>query len=496
MESFDFLNPTRQSAKGIIIIFGVDAFNFFKKTAALLFLFVFKYVKNGNFFGLGGFSFMLIFLAVLIALLTLAFFKYKNFLFHVDTNGFHLNKGIFKKETISIPKSKIQNVYIKQNLLQQLINVVSLTIETAGEETSEVEINALDKTMALVLKNELLSSEAKSMVENVNTTERVYYKVSIKKLILEGVSQNHIKSFIILLAFLVGLYSQFKDIVDQMQWNGVFGNWFQLDDKTVFSLMILNSLVFLILIVMSFLISLGKSILVNYNLKVIEQGKTLEISKGLLNKVSLNLIPIRIQSLKITNNRVKRYFGLNTLLVNQAMVDKKQKQSLSIIGLSEPQVNYLTEKIYPTYVNLSEKLKPESYYKRVNAIRGILIALTINLMAIPFFDTRFFLINLLIIPFIYLHTKHTYLKSYYTLNASHLTIGNGFIETNTNILELHKIQSVEWSQSIFQKRKNIASLKVFTASSKLSIPYIDEDRAKAVMDFIIFRVTSSQKNWM
>jgi putative membrane protein len=88
------------------------------------------------------------------------------------------------------------------------------------------------------------------------------------------------------------------------------------------------------------------------------------------------------------------------------------------------------------------------------------------------------------------------LKSYYKIDESFLTTGNGFIESNTNILELHKIQSVEWSQSIFQKRKKIASLKVFTASSRLSIPYIKEDMAKAVMDFIIFRVTSSQKNWM
>lgn len=496
MEKFDFSYPTRQSAKGIIIIFGIDAFNFFKKTIALLFLFVFKYVKNGDFFGLGGYSIMLMFLLLILALLSIAYLKYQNFLFHVNKDGFHLNKGIFKKETINIPKSKIQNVYIKQNILQQLINVVSLTIETAGDDTSEVEINALDKTDALMLKNELLSVETTAKVETVNTTSNVYYKVSIRKLILEGVSQNHIKNLIVLIVFLAGLYSQFNDIINKMEWDDVFGNWFQMDYESFFAFMIFNGFILFVLIVLAFLISLGKSILVNYNLKVVEEGNTIEISKGLLNKISLNLIPIRIQSLKITNNRLKRHFGLNTLLVNQAMVDKKQRQNLSIIGLSEPQVNYLTAKIYPTYVNLSEKLKPENYYKRVNAIRGILIALTINLIAIPFFGTGFFLINLFIVPFIYLHTKHTYLKSYYKIDESFLTTGNGFIESNTNILELHKIQSVEWSQSIFQKRKKIASLKVFTASSRLSIPYINEDMAKAVMDFIIFRVTSSQKNWM
>lgn len=496
MDSFDFFSPTKQSAKGIIIIFGLDAFNFFKRSFALLFLFIYKYFKNGNFFGLGGNSFALIFPGVIILLFLLAYLKYKNFLFHVDNDGFHLNKGIFQKESISIPKSKIQNVYIKQNLLQQLINVVSLTIETAGDDTSEVVITALDRNSALSLKNELLLVNTSTIVENSETASNVYYQVSIKKLILEGVSQNHLKSFIILIFFLAGLYSQFNDIINKMELNDVFGELLQMDEESLLMFMIFNGVILFVLIMMAFMISLGKSVLVNYDLKVVEVGKTLEISKGLLNKISLNLIPIRIQSLKITNNRLKRYFGLNTLFVSQAMVDKKQKQSLSIIGLSEPQVDYLTSKIYSSYHGVSEKLKPENYFKRIYTIRGIIMALIINLIAFPFFDNRLFLINLILIPFIYFFSKHTFLKSYYNIDESYLTIGNGFIETNTNILELHKIQSVEWSQTIFQKRRNIASLKVFTASSRLTIPYINEERAKAVMDFIIFRVTSSQKNWM
>ncbi len=496
MDSLDFNSPTKQSAKGIIIIFGLDAFNFFKKTFALLFIFIYKFFQNGNFFGLGSWGILLIFLGVIIALLFIAYLKYNNFLFHIDNEGFYLNKGILKKETINIPKSKIQNVYIKQNLLQQLINVVSLTIETAGDETSEVEINALDRNAALSLKNQILSVDSSATIETSETAPNVYYQVSIKKLILEGVSQNHLKSLVLLIFFLAGIYSQFNDIINQLELNTLFGDWFQMDEQSFLTFLIFNGVILFVLIVMAFIISLGKSVLVNFDLKVVEVGKTLEISKGLINKISLNLIPIRIQSLKITNNRLKRYFGLNTLFVSQAMADKKQKQSLSIIGLSEQQVHYLTEKIYPSYEGVTEKLKPESYYKRVQTIRGIMIALLINLIAIPFDDNRIFLINVILIPFIYFYVVNTFRKSYYDISESYLTLGSGFIETNKNILELHKIQSVEWSQTIFQKKKNIASLKVFTASSRFKIPYIHENQAKTVMDFMIFRITSSQKNWM
>ncbi|MGJ8592884.1 MAG: PH domain-containing protein [Aquaticitalea sp.] len=453
-------------------------------------------MKTGNFFGFGIYTFVLVVVVFLIGLLSIAYLKYKNFIFHIDKEEFHLNKGILKKEMIRIPKSKIQNVYIKQNVLQQLIDVVSLTIETAGDESSEVEINALDRSNAILLKNELLSVDTQIIEEKNDSYPTVYFAVSIKKLILEGISQNHFKSLILLIFFLSGLYSQFSDIIHNMELDDHFGEWFQMDESSLFYFMILNSVFFLLLMMTAFIISLGKSVIVNYDLKVIELNNTLEISKGLFNKVSLNLIPRRIQSIKITNNRLKRYFGLNTLFVSQAMADKKQKQSLSIIGLGKEQVDYLTTKIYPTYESVSEKLKPESYFKRVKAIRGIVIILILNLIAVSLLDYRLLLVNLILIPIVYVYTNRTFLKSYYQLDDSYLTLGDGFIETNTNILELHKIQSVEWSQSIFQKRRNIASLKIFTASSKLTIPYINEDRAKAVMDFIIFRVTSNQKNWM
>ena len=79
---------------------------------------------------------------VVVFFLVLAILKYRNFIFHITDSEFRLDSGIINKENTVIPKLKIQNVSIKQNVIQQLINVVSLTIETAGDDKSEIEINA------------------------------------------------------------------------------------------------------------------------------------------------------------------------------------------------------------------------------------------------------------------------------------------------------------------------------------------------------------------
>jgi putative membrane protein len=55
---------------------------------------------------------------------------------------------------------------------------------------------------------------------------------------------------------------------------------------------------------------------------------------------------------------------------------------------------------------------------------------------------------------------------------------------------------VSFTQTVFQRRNNIASLLIATASGSVKIPHIKEDQARSVMDFLVYHVEISQKNWM
>ncbi|SDS33318.1 putative membrane protein [Formosa sp. Hel1_31_208] len=498
MEVSDFSQPMRQSSKGIIIIFGFNAFKFFKRFFVIFIAFGLSLTKKKSFANLSPNTILLIIVGIIIILFVVAVLKYLNFKFYLNDDDFHLSRGIMNKDKTVIPKSKIQNVYIKQNLLQQIINVVSVNIETAGDDKSEIEISALDKPTALRLKKQLFNkvdTTSSNQIEYIEQTT-VFFKASMKRLLLEGLSQNHLKSFAIIMSFVFGLYYEFKDYLKDLNLQERIENSVHFDSDTLLSILIANLIIIVIVIFISSLFSVVKTLIVNFGLEVIEHQKTIEINKGLLNKVSLSLTPSRIQNLVITTNRLKQYLGLHTVSVKQAMVNNKQKKSFVIVALEKIQLYHLLDKLLKQYNHALQKNKPEPYYNRISAIEMFLFILVINIPAYVIFGNEKWWINLILFPIAALYIYISFKKAYFTLDDHFVTIGSGVIDTTTNILEIHKIQSVEIKQSIFQKRRNIASVIISTASKDVKIPYIKEELAIQIHNFLLFKVESQQKDWM
>jgi putative membrane protein len=494
MSNFDFSQPSRQSAKGIIVIFGFQLFKFFKSTFLLL-IPVFLRVKNsGSVYGLSTIQVVLIIFGILLIILIVSILKYLNFKFHVSGEGFHLQKGIINKENIIIPRAKIQNVFIKQNLLQQLINVSSLAIETAGDDKAEIEISALPTANALELQKMLVSERQIEYSEEKETI--IYYKASIQKLFLEGITNNHFKSLLVIITFFSGLYYENKAYLQELQFDEKVDGLLQADEQSFSNMIIINMILIIVMLLVVMLFSIGKTFLLNFNLQVTEQNNNLSISKGLLNKMNLNLLPSRIQTLTVTTNKLKQLFQLNTLHIKQAMTSKDQKENLSVVGLNSLQVDYLISHLYRDFETPETKLKPEFYYKRLAIIRSVVILLLLNIVFLILSDANFYLLNLIAFPYAYFYVKHTYLKAFYSVEERHVTVESGFIDSKKHILEVHKIQSVSFTQTVFQKRHQAASLLIATASGRVKIPHINEVYAKSVMDFLLYQVEISQKNWM
>jgi putative membrane protein len=363
MSNFDFSQPSRQSAKGIIVIFGYQIFDFVKNTF-LLFIPVFLRIKNtGNVYGLSTLQLFLIIFGILLLILLVSVLKYLNFKFHVSGEGFHLQKGIINKENIIIPRAKIQNVYIKQNLLQQLINVSSLAIETASDDKAEVDISALPTATALELQKLLVSEKRTELTQE--DEPKIYYKASIQKLFLEGITNNHFKSFLVIITFFSGLYYENKAYLQDLQFDEKVDGLLQADEQSFSNMILINMILIIVMLLMVVLFSIGKTFLLNFNLQVTEQNNNLSISKGLLNKVNLNLLPSRIQTLTVTTNKLKQLFQLHTLHIKQAMTSKDQKENMSVVGLNALQVDYLISHLYKDFEAPETKLKPEFYFKRL-----------------------------------------------------------------------------------------------------------------------------------
>ena len=138
--TFDFSQFSKQSSKGVFVIYLNLIYKAVKAFWILLFVFVQRFSKisdtNTTYIYIG-------IATLLVFLLVRAFLIYKNFQFRVYKEHFVLKQGILKITNTSIPFHRIQNINFKQNIIQQIIGVFEVSIETAGSSKTEISIKAL-----------------------------------------------------------------------------------------------------------------------------------------------------------------------------------------------------------------------------------------------------------------------------------------------------------------------------------------------------------------
>src|SRR5699024_4411993 len=101
-----------------------------------------------------------------------SYFYYRKFLFYIDyeADKFVLKKGVFSTDDIRIPFDKIQQVDLKQLLLQRLVGTYSLVVDTAGGKGKEVHIHAIADKEAKLLAS-LLTRMSDAPIEQAKPEE-------------------------------------------------------------------------------------------------------------------------------------------------------------------------------------------------------------------------------------------------------------------------------------------------------------------------------------
>ena len=198
----DFSQPQRQSLPGIFVMFA----NTLQKSVRafwpilLIWLVKFDSLDKLVFFGIVA--------GVVILIGIISYLQYHFFTFHIDNKNqeFVIQKGIINKTRITIQLHKIQQVNINQSIIQRLVGVYKLEIDTAGSDKKEASISAISHDLATILKDRLIHH---SQLENndliiTNQEENAptsLIKIGLSSLIKIGFTSNYVKSFALLFLF-------------------------------------------------------------------------------------------------------------------------------------------------------------------------------------------------------------------------------------------------------------------------------------------------------
>jgi len=316
---------------------------------------------------------------------------------------------------------------------------------------------------------------------------------------MAGLTQNHFNSFYLLSVIIFGLLIDIKDITDMFGFAGFVENLTtEATSGTYFTIIIIYFLTIIIAIICSVIYSVVKVMINNYGLSVKHSKEAIEIEKGLFNRVTYSLKSSKIQSVIYKTNRLKQKFGMYSLRFNQAMSAINSNKNIEIEGLKNQNLKIFEQFVfgYPIVNRVENRAKPDPYFKTQLFIKTVYLLVLINVIAISLLGVGFSVVNLLLVPWFLFLNYLRYKKSYYNYQKDYIILGEGRIDTVTNIFEHHKIQSLKIKQSFFQKKREVASITVYTASNFMTIPSMPYAEAIILYDSLLCKVESTDLDWI
>lgn len=445
---------------------------------------------------------------IVLLLLTLGYsvLSYLKFRFYIDEHKeeFVLEKGVFSSEVVSIPYNKIQQVNFKRNLLQRLIGVYSVVIDTAGSKDKEVEIKALSKAQADSLGELLmqltqtsrqpsadLQEEDPSPEEGAEQTITEWeHKISIKTLLKLGFTSNYFRGLAILLAFYFSLREQLQFTEELLPTPDLY-------------LMELASAVVLILllILVGMLITLGETFIKYYNLELKKTPAGLTLEMGLRENTRVTLRAERVQLLQVLTNPIQRKLNLYKLKIALASSgDDLRKDTIQIPGMPAQIVKQVESYLYSTPVSEEKYLRPHRLvlFRRIS--RGVLPLILASLILL--FSSYSLSLEWAVAAIIFYLLLMTGFQMLY-FRSLKLSISENFLVKNSGvwirkkqIMEMYKLQSVSISQPLWYKERRLVNIIFHTAGGDVSFPFIDENEAKSLMNYLLFKIETGNTAWM
>lgn len=440
-------------------------------------------------------------IGVAVVSMFIAIIAYFRFFFHIEGDELIVQKGILNKKRTSIPFDRIQTINLEQNIVHQVFGVVKVEVDTAGSNKSEFEFDALRKDMADDLRSLILSRKATQKTTDISAFEmedteqyidesETILTIGVPQLIKIGITENHLRSGSLILIFGFWIFDNLSeagvDVAD-------YGEQYNLSPSLSIGLVLVAAF-----LVISIIISLARTVLRFYDLSFLRAGEGFRVTSGLLTRKNVAALDHKIQMISFSDNLLKKIFGYKDLLLKQASsVEVANKKSIKIPGCTVENIEAVTHELYSEdNLNNIDFLRVDIRYF-IRQAMYIIIFCGIGISVAIFFMQKILATFLVLFVLYLLSTSYLrYRKTMYGFNHEMIIIKGGTFGDKTTLFPIYKLQSAAIKQNIYQRRKNLASLVLYTASGGTSIPYIENETAERIMNYVIYRVEKDGRKWM
>jgi len=464
-------------------------------------------------------------LLFLVPAIIVAITRYFSFRLRYEGTELVIRSGIFFRNERHVPYVRIQNLDAVRNVAHRLLGVTEVRVETGGGQAPEATISVLHETVFEEMRRRIFEGRAAlseaGVAEPVESARdlpalesRTLLHLPLRELLLQGVLDNR---GMILIGAAYGLLWEaglFRGMWDRVA-NGWYGPGLIRDTIGRIAAggplpsgqigVLLVGIVGLLALVR--IVSMIWSVLRLYEFRLARVGEDLRTEYGLLTRVTATIPLRRLQTLTIRETPLQRLVKRMSVHVETAgglgaheAGPKKPRESLAPI-VRRSAVPTLVGELLPGFD--IEGLDWHPLHSRAFS-RALKPAFLIGIaMTLPFFG-MFGWRAILVLPFSLTWMTVVAWKqverTQWTVTDDAVVFRSGWLWRNVTIAPVVKIQTVECTESPFDRRAVMAGVRVDTAgaserSHKVAIPYLPRETARALHERLSAQAAQTMFRW-
>ena len=380
---------------------------------------------------------------------------YQRFEYELDDDTLDIASGVVSRRNREIPIGRVQNVDISRNVVQRALGIAQINLETAGGSSTEASLRYVSFDEAERLRSEIGRLKRGDAVEAPGTDpdpERELFAVTRKELVLLGIVGIDLR----LLSFVTVLLPVVSPSLRERFTDPLVG------------LAVTAPLAAAAVIGVTALISGVLAVTNYYGFRLSRQSDELLYERGLLQRFSGTIPLEKVQTLGISENFIARRLGYASLAVETAGYGPNDSGSQSAVPLADRKrvvdLARSIERFDPVDFERPPKRARERYAFRYTALAAVAIGAAFAIDRYTGLTFAWYL-TLALLPVALVGAHLKWLNLGYAVQSDYIVLREGFWTRTTTVVPYYRVQTVLDSQTVFQRRRRLASVVIDTAGS-------------------------------
>ncbi|MEN1939130.1 PH domain-containing protein [Paenibacillus sp. 102] len=404
----------------------------------------------------------------------------------IENNVLHIKQGLFVKKESYLNKERVQTINTSSSMLYQILGLTKLKIETAGggdePEVSLAGIKNDEAKTLITMLNESTEEPVEIQEDAVNASleeeHKTEYKLTWKEILLASVTSGQ---FGLLFSLLFFVYSQVDEYIPK--WIEKRVETYVMDND-VYGWIYMVA----ILLVVSWIVSTFGYALKHANFTVHRKNDEIRISQGLLERKELVLKLHRIQGITIKEGIFRQPFGYCSIHVEVIQNNEKGEENVTLhpVIRKDRVAELLAHLQLPYELNTNVTALPKTALRRYlleSFIFFCILAVPITGASI-YFEKYFMIWTLLPLFGLLMSLGYaTFCAGAYRVDGEQLTMVYRNIAKYTGLVRRRHVQSIEKTQSYFQRGAQLCSQTFSSASTNYKLEHTRLEDAERMQNW-------------